>query len=41
MLMNREQIFLQQKQNIKAFIKQMEINDDEFSNNMKNQLLVQ
>ena len=41
MLMNREQIFQQQKQNINAFIKQMEINDDEFSNNMKNQLLIQ
>ena len=31
-LLYREQIFLQQKQNINAFVKQMEMNDDEYSN---------
>lgn len=30
----REQIFNQQKQNINAFIKQLEINDDEYSKNL-------
>ena len=31
--------FEQQKQYIHAFIKQLEINNDEYSNNLKNQLV--
>ena len=35
-LLFREQIFLHQKQNINAFVKQLEINDDEYSKNLLN-----
>lgn len=38
-LQNKENMFQQQKQYIHAFIKQLEINNDEYSNNLKNQLV--
>lgn len=38
-LQNKENMFQQQKQYIYAFIKQLEINNDEYSNNLKNQLV--
>jgi len=39
LLLNRERNFQQQKHYINSFIKQMEINNDEYSNNLKNQLI--
>jgi hypothetical protein len=38
-LLNKENMFQQQKQYIQAFIKQLEINNDKYSNNLKNQLV--
>lgn len=38
-LQNKENMFQQQKLYIHAFIKQLEINNDEYSNNLKNQLV--
>ena len=38
-LLNKENMFKQQKQYIHSFIKQLEINNDEYSNNLKNQLV--
>lgn len=38
-LLNKENMFQQQKQYIHAFIQQMEINNNEYSNNLKNQLV--